>query len=371
MKISLFDLKAQYKALKKEVNEVFSSVSSTGSFIKGRFLEEFEKKFARFIGVKYCVGVASGTDALHLALRVLDIKRGDEVIMPVNTFIASPYATLYTGAKPVFVDIDPETYNIDVNKIESKIAKKTKALLPVHLYGQPADMDKIMFIAKKYNLAVIEDSCQAHGAIYKKRKVGGFGDLSVSSFYPGKNLGAYGDGGSITTNSKKFAERIVRLREYGGITKYLYDEIGMNSRLDALQAAILTVKLKYLKKWNARRRKLASYYNRKFKEEVPHIVTSHVIDNVVPVYHLYVIRIPRRDQLAKFLEIRGIHTGIHYPIPLHLQKSLKFLGYKKGDFPVAEKVCSEILSLPMYPELTHSQQDYIVKSIREFFDHEN
>lgn len=366
MQIPLVDLKAQYQALKGEINSELKKIFSSGVFVKGPILEQFEKDFANFIGTKYCIGVASGTDALHLSLLALGIGKDNEVILPVNTFVATAYAILYVRAKPVFVDVDSQTFNIDVNKIENRITKHTKAIIPVHLYGQPAEMDKILSIAKKYKLAVVEDACQTHGALFLDKNVGTFGDLACFSFYPSKNLGAYGDGGAITTQSIKFTNLIKKLREYGTTSKYTYDLIGINSRLDPIQAAILQIKLKYLKQWNQKKIKLAQYYNQKLKS-LKFVKTPFVDGKSTHVYHLYVIQTPRRDELAKFLASVGIQTGIHYPLPLHLQKSLLFLGYKKGDFPIAERLSNEILSLPMYPELTSYQQNYIIESIKKFF----
>lgn len=367
MQIPLVDLKIQYKSLSKEINTAFKKICSSSSFIKGWALEEFEQNFAKFIGTKYCIGVASGTDALHLSLIALGIGKDDEVLLPVNTFIATAYAIIYVGAKPIFVDVDTRTYNIDVNLIEKKITKKTKAIIPVHLCGQPAEMNQIMKLTKKYKLSLIEDACQSHGADYKNKRTGTFGQIAAFSFYPGKNLGAYGDGGAITTNSAKLAEKVKRLREYGSITKYLHNILGFNSRLDALQSAILKIKLKHLPVWNKKRQKAALYYNRKFNTELPFIVTPVIEQHTTSVFHLYIIQTPKRNKLMAYLKSKGIQTGIHYPLPLHLQKSLRYLGYKKGDFPVAEKLSNQILSIPLYPELTFKQQDYIVKSITSFF----
>lgn len=367
MQIPLVDLKTQYLTLSKQIDQAINKILRSSSFIKGEPLEEFEQSFAKFIGTKYAVGVASGTDALHLSLLALGIGPGDEVILPVYTFIATAYAVLYVGAKPVFIDIDPLTYNIDVSKIEEKITKKTKAIISVHLYGQPADMDKILSIAKKYKLLVLEDAAQAHGALYKKRSVGTFGKLAAFSFYPGKNLGAYGDGGAITTNSAKLATSLRELREYGSKSKYIFNMLGYNSRLDSLQAAILGVKLKYLNEWNKKRQSAADYYTKKIYQEIPFIKTPTITKKTTSVFHLYVIQTPKRDQLLKYLSSLGIQAGIHYPIPLHLQKSLRSLDYKKGDFPIAERLSQKILSLPIYPELTFKQQDYIVESMKSFY----
>ncbi len=367
MEIPFVDLRKQYKFLSKDIQTSLNKIFASGNFIKGSILEEFEREFAKFIGSRYCTGVASGTDALYLSLLSLGIKKEDEVILPVNTFIATVYAVLYTGAKPVFIDIDPETFNINSELIESKITSNTKAIIPVHLYGLPAEMDRIMKISGKHRLFVIEDACQAHGAVYKGKSVGTFGDLAAFSFYPSKNLGACGDGGAIVTNSAKLNKLIKSLSEYGFTSKYTYNRIGINSRLDNIQAAILKVKLKYLNQWNKKRRALANYYSKILNKEMPFIKTPVIGNNSFSTYHLYVIRTPRRTKLAKFLSSRRIQTMIHYPIPLHLQKSLTCLGYKKGDFPVAEEISTDILSLPLYPELTNKQQDYVVESIKIFF----
>lgn len=371
MNIPLVDLKKQYKILHKEVNKQLDEIFKSASFIKGPILEAFENEFASFLKAKYCVAVASGTDALYLSLLSLGIGKGDEVILPANTFIATAYAILYVGAKPVFIDVDPNTLSINSKLIEKSMTNKTKAIIPVHLYGQPVDMDSIIKLSKKHRLFVIEDACQAHGAIYKGKRVGTFGNLAAYSFYPSKNLGAYGDGGAIITNSSKLVKLIKSLREYGSTSKYTYNRRGINSRLDTIQAAVLRIKLKHLEVWNKKKFNLAIRYNSKLKELSP-ITTPFIYKNSIPAYHLYVIRTTKRTQLIKYLKSCNIQTGIHYPIPLHLQKSLLFLGYKRGDFPVTEAMASKILSLPIYPELTNQQQDYIIESIKFFFKkHEN
>jgi len=368
MKIPLVDLKAQHKPLMAQINKSIKSIFESSSFIKGPILKDFEKSFAKFIGTNFAIGVASGTDALQLSLMALGISPGDEVIMPVNTFIATAYAPLYLGAKPVFVDINEKTYNIDTDKIEQKITKNTKVIIPVHLYGQPAQMDKILKIAKKYKLHVVEDCAQAHGALLNNKKVGTFGILSAWSFYTSKNLGACGDGGAVVTNSKKISEKLLRLRDFGRVSHNQHDVIGLNSRLDTIQAAILDIKLKHLDKWNIRRQQVANYYDKRFSlTKISGLITPLIDKNAKSVYYVYTIRCQKRDRLMAHLADFGIQTGIYYPIPLHLQKSLKHLEYKKGDFPVAEKVNSEILSLPMYPGLSKLQQDYIIKKIKYFY----
>ncbi len=367
MNIPFLDLKSNYNSIKKEINLSMQHVLNSTRFIKGPFLEKFEKDFASYIGVKYCIGVASGTDALHLSLVALGITKGDEVILPANTFAATVYAILYCGAKPVLVDVDERTHNIRAEDIEKVITKKTKAIIPVHLYGTTAEMNLINKLANIHNLSVLEDACQSHGATYGNKKTGNLGDAAAFSFYPGKNLGAYGDGGAITTNSLQLATQVRKLREYGSLTKYSYEMVGFNSRLDALQAAVLSVKIKHLDAWNSQRRSVANYYTTRFNQELPFILTPQISKKHTSVYHLYVIQTKQRDALANYLHKQGIETGIHYPIPLHLQPSLQSLGYKKGDFPITESLSSQILSLPIYPELQKKQQDYIFEQIAAFF----
>ena len=364
MRINFVDLKKQYKTIKPEVDSAIKKVIDNSAFVLGEELEKFEQEFAKFCGCKYCVGLDNGSSALELGMRVLGIGSGDEVITPANSFIASSSSISFTGARPVLVDCDPKTYNIDPQKIERAITEKTKAIMPVYLYGQPPEMDTILKIAKKHNLYVVEDACQAHGAKYKNKKTGSIGNIAAFSFYPGKNLGAYGDGGALVTNNKKIAEKVSMMRNYGQKKKYHHVFIAWNRRLDNLQAAILRVKLKYLNKWNKLRREHAYFYNKLLKGA--RVVTPVELDGIEHVYHLYVVRVKNRDKLREFLASRGIATGIHYPIPIHLQQAYKDLGYKKGDFPVTEKYAKEILSLPMFPELKESEIKYIVDSIRDF-----
>ncbi len=366
--IPLVDLVASHESIKDQVDRKILEVVSSGRYFHSPYVESFEKAFAKFIGTKFCIGVSSGTEALHLSLLALNIGPGDEVILPANTFVATAYAVIYVGAKPVLVDVDIESSNIDVNLIESKINKNTRAIIPVHLYGQPAEMGPIMRLAKKYKLSILEDACQSHGAVINGKKTGSIGELGTFSFYPAKNLGAYGDAGAITTNSPKFAKKIKMLREYGSNVKYKFDFLGFNDRLDAIQAVVLETKLKNLENWNKKRLKIAGYYDKRFKKELPFITIPKTFTGSTSVYHLYVIQVSQREKLMKYLVSKGVYTGIHYPIPLHLQKSLSHLGYKKGDFPVSEKLSYEILSLPMYPELTQEQQDYVVDSIKEFYN---
>lgn len=366
--IPLFDLKAQDLSIRKEILSSIETIIQNASYIKGPILEIFEQDFAQFTGTKYAVGVASGTDALHLSLHALGITSGDEVILPVNTFVATAYAVLYVGAKPVFVDIDSQTYNINPELIEKNITKRTKAIIPVHLYGNPADMDRVNTIARKHNIYVLEDAAQSHGAIYKKKRTGSLGDIAAFSFYPNKNLGAYGDGGAITTDSKKLAEKLKKIREYGASKKYIFDEIGFNSRLDTIQAQILQIKLKHLDAITKKKREKAAYYTKNLHKYSPFIKTPYIQQDSMHAYHLYTISVPKRDQLMKYLADNKIQTGIYYPLPLHQQKSLHNLGYKKRDFPITESLSKEILSLPIYPELQKKQQDYIIEHIASFFN---
>ncbi len=360
MKIDIFSLKEQYKNLKDDITQAIKKVMGSGQFILGEETSLFEKDFAEYCSVKYGVGVNSGTDALFLACLACGIGKDDEVITTSNTYIATALAISMTGARPVFVDIDEKTYNIDLSKIERSITKKTKAVLPVHLYGHPADMGPILKLAKRYRLKVIEDCAQAHGALYNGRKVGSFGDAGCFSFYPTKNLGAFGDGGMVVTNSKEIYKRLLLLRDYGRKGRYENIIKGYNSRLDTIQAAILRVKLKYLDEWNDRRRTNAELYTKLFKEAKLKVILPFEADYARHIFHLYVIRVKNRDKVMERLSERGIRTLIHYPIPIHLQEAFKELGYKRGDFTITEKVCEEVLSLPMYPELTEKHIRYVV-----------
>lgn len=366
MQVPFVDLKVQYEAIREELEAEFQKVFEKTAFIMGPTLAEFEEAFARYCGVHHAVGVANGTDALTLTLKALGISPGDEVITTVYTFIATAEAIVHTGARPVFVDID-RTYNMDVKQLETAITPRTKAIIPVHLYGQPADMDPILEIAQKHGLYVLEDAAQAHGAEYKGRKAGSMGHVACFSFYPSKNLGAYGDAGAIVTNDNQIALTVRKLRDHGGIEKYQHDLVGYNSRLDALQAAVLLVKLQHLNRWNQMRRRNAQLYN-ELLSQIPGIITPFVLEGVKHVYHVYVIRVEHssRDELQRYLQERGVQTGIHYPKPIHLTKAFEYLGYRKGDFPVAEDYANKILSLPMYPELTREQIEYVVEQIKSF-----
>ncbi len=363
--IKFVDLQRQYHSIKSEIDKVVKDVLESSFFVLGPFTEEFERSFAKLHNVKYCITVSSGTSALYLIFKALGIGEGDEVIVPVNTFIATAEAISLNGAKPVFVEIDEKTYNIDSKLIENCITPNTKAIIPVHLYGQPAEMDDILKIAKKYNLYVIEDACQAHLAEYKGKRVGTFGIAAAFSFYPSKNLGSYGEGGAVITNNYELAEKIKMLRDHGSKQKYYHDIVGGNFRMSALQAAILNIKLKHLKEWTEKKRSIAYLYNQ-FLSEVDSILTPYELPYVKHVYHLYVVRIlnKSRDEVRKKLLEMGIQTGIHYPIPLHLQKAYKSLGYKEGMFPIAEKCARQILSLPIYPELKNEEIEFVAQELR-------
>jgi len=367
--IPLVDLKTQYANLKDEIDSLISEVLENAAFICGKYVSLFEKEFARLHGFKNFIGVSSGTDAVHLMLWASGISKDDEVVIPVNTFIATAEGISLCGAKPIFVDIDEYTYNMDVNKLERVISNRTKAIITVHLYGQSANMKEILEIASSKDILIFEDACQAHFASYRGMKVGNFGLASAFSFYPGKNLGAYGEGGGIATNDDQLFDKIRKMRNHGEVEKYKHDLIGHNYRMDEIQGAVLYAKLKYLKIWTERRRKIASHYKKKLST-INEIICPHEAKGCVHVYHLFVIRVlnGKRDKLREFLLKNGIHTGLHYPIPLHLQKAYRFLGYKRGDFPKAEKVASEILSLPIYPELELDQVDYICEKIYDFFN---
>jgi dTDP-4-amino-4,6-dideoxygalactose transaminase len=365
MKIPFVDLKVQYYSIKGEIDKAISSVIQDSAFIGGKFVKSFEKSFADYIGVKNCIGVGNGTDALYIALKALEISEGDEVITVANTFIATSEAITMTGTKVVFVDCDKDTYNIDVDKIEGAISPKTKAIVPVHLYGQPADMDRIKDIAKTHELFVVEDAAQAHGAEYKGQRIGTVGDMACFSFFPGKNLGAYGDAGAIVTNNDELERKARMFANHGRMGKYNHEFEGRNSRLDGLQAAILDVKLKHLDKWTERRRTIAKMYDASLKDIV---ITPSVLPDVKHVYHLYVIQIKNRERVKELLAEKGIATGIHYPIPLPFLKAYSYLGHKPGDFPVAYFMKDEILSLPIHGNMTDEQVDYVIASLKDIMN---
>lgn len=364
MTVPFVDLKAQYRSLKPEMDAAIQSVLDRTAFVMGKEHNEFEQAFAAYIGAKHCMGVATGTDALELAVRACGLGPGDEVLTVPNTFIATTEAITVTGAALRWVEVDPRTYNMDPARLEAAITPKTRALLPVHLYGQPADMGPIMAIARKHGLKVIEDCAQAHGAKYQGQKVGTFGDVACFSFYPGKNLGAYGDGGAVVTNQDDIAERVKLFRNHGSQSKYVHIVEGYCRRLDNLQAAVLGVKLPHLDQWNARRRRAAAVYDRLLKD-VPGVVSPYVLPGVEPVYHLYVIQVPERDRVQAALKVEGIETGIHYPLPLHQQPAYAALGYAPQDFPVSAALGPTILSLPMFPELTDEQIETVVAALKK------
>lgn len=364
MKIPFVSFKCMEQELDKDIREAFNRVFERSWYIEGEEDTAFEHAFAEYCNAEYCVGVGNGLDALMLALKALNIKEGDEVIVPSNTYIATALAVTYVGAKPVFVEPDIRTFNIDPSRIEERITEKTKAIMPVHLYGQPCDMDPIMEIAKKYNLYVVEDCAQAHGAEYKNKKVGSFGDAAGFSFYPGKNLGALGDAGATVTNDKNLAERVRALGNYGSDYKYHHIYLGNNSRLDELQAAFLSAKLPHMDRMNCERRRIAERY----KNEIvhPEIILPYVRENVVPVWHVFAIRCRRRNELETYLNKMGIATNKHYPIPMHLQECYKELGINKGELPIAEEISETELSLPMYYGMTDEEISYVIKCVNKF-----
>jgi dTDP-4-amino-4,6-dideoxygalactose transaminase len=366
--VPFVDLKKQYLGIKEEVLSEINDVLDNTAYICGKKAKKFEQDFAKIHGVKYSVALSTGTDALHVALWAIGIKPGDEVIVPVNTYIATSESISLCGGRPVFVDQDEKTFNIDVTKIEAAITKNTKAIIPVHLYGQPAEMDKILEIAKKHNLKVIEDCSQAHLATYKGKKIGGFGVIGTFSFYPGKNLGAYGEGGAVVTSDEELYGKMLRFRQHGSIEKYVHEIEGHNYRMEEIQAGVLNVKMKYIEKWTDARRTNAKLYTEILGNmNLADVVTPWHPDYVEPVYHLYVIRAKDRDGLSQHLNDNGVQTGLHYPKPLHMQKAYDYLGHKAGDFPVAEKGCSEILSIPMFPEMTKEQIEYVCSNISNYY----
>lgn len=366
MNVPFVDLKAQYNSLKSEIDSAIHSVIEETAFIRGKFVEEFEKAFSDKYGVKHCISCANGTDAIYITLRALGIGSGDEVITVANSWISTSETISQAGAKPVFVDIEPDYFNIDTNKIIEKITKRTKAIIPVHLYGQPARIDEIKKICEEYNLLLIEDCAQAHFAEYDGQKVGTFGIAGTFSFYPGKNLGAYGDAGAIITDNDDFAIKARMFANHGALQKHQHEMEGINSRMDGIQAAVLEVKLKYIDEWNNARHNHAIRYN-ELLSDLPEIKTPKIRENSFYIFHLYVIRANKRDELADYLKSKKIGIGIHYPTALPFLPAYKYLGHKPSDFPVAYQYQEEILSLPMFPELNNDQIDYAVNSIKEFF----
>lgn len=375
MQVPFLDLKVQYQSIKKEVDQAIQNVIDNTAFILGKAVSDFEQRFASEHQVKYCLGTSSGTDANHMVLWSLGIQPGDEVIIPANTFIATAWGATLCGATPVFVDCHPESYNIDPSKIEAAITKKTKAIVAVHLYGQPADLDAIKKIAKKHNLFVVEDAAQAHFAEYNGKRIGGLSDAASFSFYPGKNLGAFGEGGAVTTNDENLFNYLKKLREHGQSQKYYHATFGHNYRMEGIQGAVLGVKLSHLAEWTRCRRLAAEKYNR-LLGDLNTVVLPKEMPGVKHVYHLFVIKVnsgnkdknkEMRDDLQKFLGEQGVSTGLHYPVPLHLQECFKHLGYKKGDFPVTEELAESGISLPMFPELNDEQINYVADKVKEFY----
>ena len=356
LKVPYFDLTAQYRELRDEIREAIDRVCNKAAFILGEEVERFERAFAEYCGVKHCVGLNSGTSALHLALLAAGIGSGDEVITSANTFFATAEAICYTGATPVFADIDPATANIDPQKVEAAITKQTRAIIPVHLYGRPANLGAITKIAENRGLLVIEDACQAHGATYNGKRVGGFGHSAAFSFYPGKNLGAYGEGGALTTNDDDVAKIARALRSHGEPNRYLHKYVGFNYRMDGFQAAVLNVKMKHLDEWTAKRREFSSLYRELLADAQLDIPQDS--PDAECVYHLFVAYVEDRDRVRRALEERGVQTAVHYPIPVHLQEGLPHLGYKEGSLPHTERACQRVLSMPLFPEITEEQVRY-------------
>lgn len=366
MNVPFIDLKTQYKGIKDEIHAAINEVMENTAFAGGPYVAKFEQEFAKFCNCKHAVGVGNGTDALWLSLVALGLGQGAEVITVPNTFIATAEAISLAGATPVFVDIEEKTNNMNPFLLEAAITKKTKAIIPVHLFGQSADMDPIMDIAKKHGLFVIEDACQAHGSEYKGKKAGSIGHTGCFSFYPGKNLGAYGEGGAVVINDDRLASSIRMFRDHGQAKKYYHGIIGWNARLDGIQGAVLNVKLKYLQGWNDSRRKLAQEYTRQLSG-VKEIITPEEVNYGRHVYHIYSIRVEKRDELMAFLTDKGISCGIHYPVPIHLQDAYRSLNMGVGSYPIAEKCAAQYLSLPMFPELTSEQINYVTGEIKEFY----
>jgi dTDP-4-amino-4,6-dideoxygalactose transaminase len=362
--IPLVDLQTQYQGICEEIQTAISRTLVSGQFVLGPEVATFEKEFAAYCGAAHGVGVNSGTSALHLALLAAGIRAGDDVITVPFTFVATVAAIRYVGANPIFVDIDPASYTMDVSRLEAALTDKTKAIIPVHLYGQPVDMDPLMAFARQHKLAVIEDAAQAHGARYKGRPVGSLGDYGCFSFYPGKNLGAYGEGGMIVTNEDAAADRLRLLRDWGAREKYHHDTLGFNYRMEGIQGAVLRVKLRYLNAWNQRRRDAAGLYSQLLEPE------TCAVPSIMPfaehVFHLYVVRVKEREAMQRFLQAKGISTGIHYPIPVHLQKGYALAAYPPGAFPVAERAAREVLSLPLYPEITPGQVEMVARALSDF-----
>jgi dTDP-4-amino-4,6-dideoxygalactose transaminase len=364
-KIPYLDLPAQIRSVRTELDAAIARTLDNCSFCLGPDVVQFEKDFAKFCGAQHCIAFNSGTSALHVALLLLNIKPGDEILTTPYTFVATSWAISYVGATPVYVDVEDGTMNLDPKLIERAITPKTKAVMPVHLYGQPFDIDPILEICRKHKLPLVEDSAQSHAAKYKGKIVGTFGAMSGFSFYPGKNLGACGEGGALVTNNAAFAARARSLREHGSTLRYYHDEVGFNYRMEGLQGAVLGVKLPHLQKWTDERRRVAHRYHELLKNTPLQLPLEAIYAE--SAYHLYVVRHPQRDKLKEHLDANGVGCALHYPLPLHLQKCYASLGHKTGDFPVAEKAARECLSLPVYPELTDAQIRRVVEVIKEFF----
>lgn len=370
MKIPFVDLKKQYQILKKDIDKSIKDVIAGSRFIQGDEVGQFEKEFAGYLNIKHCLGVGSGTEALILGIRALGLYSQDEVIVPANTFIATALGITENNLKPVFVDIDESDFGINLSDLRRKITHRTKAVIIVHLFGQPDKIEEIKKIISqtKRKIYLIEDCCQAHGAKYKGKSVGNFGVFGAFSFYPGKNLGAYGDAGAIVTKDDRLEKKYRQLREYGQKKKYYHEILGINSRLDTIQAAILRVKLRHLDDWNEKRQRWAAYFNKSIiNKKMLEMKTPQIYPQRKSVFHLYVIRTKKRDELSSYLNKNNIQSLIHYPIPLHLQHAFKYLGYHKGDMPIVEKIAGEILSLPIFPELNYQEIDFMVNKIQEFF----
>lgn len=363
-KINCLDLKGQHKQIKQEIFEAFEKVYENTAFSGGPFVEEFEKSFANFCGTKYAVGLNNGTSALHLAMLALGIGAGDEVIVPANTFVATAWGVSYSGATPVYVDCTPDTWQIDASKIEQKISSKTKAIIGVHLYGQPFDINAVAAIAKKHKLFLIEDAAQAQGARYNSITVGGFGEMACFSFYPGKNLGACGEAGGITTNNDTYVKHLQSLRNHGSTVRYYHDEVGYNYRMGGLEGASLSIKLKYLSGWNDRRKQIAKRYQAEIKNSA--IKLQSQPEWADSIYHLFVITTEDRDGFIKYLNENNINPALHYPVPCHLQKAYAHLGYKKGDCPNSEYLAEHCVSLPMYAELTDEEVNHVIAVINNY-----
>lgn len=366
MNIPFLNFNKMHGEIEDEIFNSFKQFYKSNAYILGTATQKFEQEYANFSHTNYCVGVSNGLDAIYLSLKALGIKEGDEVIVPSNTYIATLLAVSYLNATPILVEPDLYTYNINPELIRSKITEKTKAIIPVHLYGQACQMDAIEEIAKEHNLFIIEDNAQAHGALFNNRVTGSFGHANATSFYPGKNLGALGDAGAVTTNDLRLAEDIKMLRNYGSQTKYYNNTIGHNMRLDELQSYVLSVKLKHLMNWTNERVAIANQYY-KLLNNVHDIVLPVIAKNATHVYHLFVIRTKKRDELQQYLKENGVGTLIHYPIPPHLQQAYQFLNFKKGDYPIAEEIADTCLSLPLYPGLSDAEVEYIAEKIRQFF----